>query len=320
MVYELYLDSLFLVNFVMNLYLLELVNLRTLRTAPRRRVAAGAALGALAYMAPFFFPGPGWLKLSLGFLAGTAGMIKFTFRARSFRAFFRVGEKLLWYSFLMGGGLLFVIGTVPALREKLLTVFGILGAGAVLFLALSWQNERKNGRRFCRAVLVGKGARITVNALIDTGNSLTEPISGKPVSIIDRHVFEGLWREGEPEGYRAVPYHSIGKKRGILQGYLLPELLLEIDGMTKICRNVYVGVSEELLSAEENLEEERFQTAHGCSTAGRPAVCGSKSLKEGHFQTSHECSTADSPPVCRGESYKMILNPRLLEADESAAV
>lgn len=285
MIYELYLDSLFLINFVMNLYLLELVNRRTLRTATRRRVAAGAALGALAYLAPFFFPGPGWLKLSLGFLAGAVGMIEFTFRAKTLKAFFRIGEKLLWYSFLMGGGLLFVIRTVPALREKLLTVFGILGAGAVLFFALSWQRDRKNGKHFCKAVLVGKGARITVNALVDTGNSLTEPISGKPVSIIDRHVFEGLWREGEPEGYRAIPYHSIGKKRGILQGYLLPELLLEIDGMTKTCRNVYVGVSDDIFSEGENLEEERFRTAHGRSTV----------------------------------SYKMILNPRLLEADECAA-
>ena len=53
-----------------------------------------------------------------------------------------------------------------------------------------------------------------------------------------------------PEGFRAIPYHSIGKKRGILQGYLLPELKIEIDGEVKLCRDVYVAVSEELCGEE----------------------------------------------------------------------
>ena len=45
--YELYVDSLFLLNFIMNLYLLILVDNSTLRTATAGRLAAGAAVGAL---------------------------------------------------------------------------------------------------------------------------------------------------------------------------------------------------------------------------------------------------------------------------------
>lgn len=82
-----------------------------------------------------------------------------------------------------------------------------------------------------------------VTALIDSGNSLTEPISGKPVSIIDRGVFCELWEQNAP--FRAIPYRSIGKKHGILQGYLLPELKIEMEGIEKRFENVYVAVSEE---------------------------------------------------------------------------
>ena len=99
----------------------------------------------------------------------------------------------------------------------------------------------------CRATLIRDGARVTVAALIDSGNSLTEPISGKAVSVVDEKVFRSLWGNGG-QGYRAIPYHSIGKSRGILEGYLLPELRLEVNGMCKTFRNVYIAVSPECIS------------------------------------------------------------------------
>ena len=43
--YELYIDSLFFLNFIMNLFLLFLVDRSTLRMASPGRMAAGAAVG-----------------------------------------------------------------------------------------------------------------------------------------------------------------------------------------------------------------------------------------------------------------------------------
>ena len=50
MVYELYVDSLFLINFVMNLYLLILVDQSCMRTATRMRILLGACVGAVVYV------------------------------------------------------------------------------------------------------------------------------------------------------------------------------------------------------------------------------------------------------------------------------
>ncbi len=86
-----------------------------------------------------------------------------------------------------------------------------------------------------------------MTALIDSGNSLFEPISGKPVCVVGRTVFEALW-EGAQEGFRAVPYHSIGKSRGILPAYLLAELWVETGGMEYRFADVYVAVSDEEVS------------------------------------------------------------------------
>ena len=144
--------------------------------------------------------------------------------------------------------MLFLIKRVPFLRKSMGGIAGILGMGTAAFLLFSWAQERQRGKEcVCRVSLVNGLEKVSVSALIDSGNSLVEPISGKPVSIIEKDVFASLWKK-EPDYYRAVPFHSIGKKRGMLKGFLLPEIHIERDGLVKVCHDVYVAVSEEQIA------------------------------------------------------------------------
>lgn len=250
MYYEIYIDSLFLVNFVMNLYLLILVNTGVYRTATRLRLLLGAAMGAVVYLLPFFLGGSVWLKILIGMIVGTCLMIFVAFPINSLRAFWKITERLLCMSFLMGGGVLFLLQRAPVIRRHTQGIFGVMGAGAFVFLLVAYLQEQKRKKNYtCRVTLSGRDGKMKVAALVDSGNSLVEPISGKPVSVIDKSVFYGLWRE-PPELYRVIPYHSIGKKRGMLKGYLLSEIQIEVEGVTKSCRDVYVAVSEESITGE----------------------------------------------------------------------
>ncbi len=257
MFYEIYVDSLFLVNFVMNLYLLLLVNQSMFRTATRLRVILGAAVGAVLYLIPFLWSGYVWLKLFLGLGVGTVAMLFTAFHIRSIRAFWQILERLFLWSLLMGGTLLFLIKRIPYLRKSMTGIAGVLGMGTVIYLIFTYFLEhRKDKECVCPVTLICGGTKIKVYALIDSGNSLIEPISGKPVSIIETQLFESLWKEA-PLYYRAIPFHSIGKKRGILQGYLLSEIRIEIDGVEKICKDVYVAVcDEQICGMEENSTED----------------------------------------------------------------
>ncbi|MCM1569294.1 MAG: sigma-E processing peptidase SpoIIGA [Roseburia sp.] len=252
MYYEVYADSLFLINVVMNLYLLILVNHSSFHTASGKRLVLGAVAGACFYLLPFWGGGVLWRKQLLGYFAGTLTMLFLAFPIRSARAFFRILEKLFFYALLMGGILLLLIKSFPGMRSCMDSIFGVMGAGAVVFLLLrqSYLRSLKNAAdSICRATLIRGGERMTVDALLDSGNSLIEPVSGKPVCIVEASVWGKLWQE-HGEGYRAVPYHSVGKKRGILQGYLLQELQLELGGLVKVFRDVYIAVSEEELSGD----------------------------------------------------------------------
>ncbi|MDE6167617.1 MAG: sigma-E processing peptidase SpoIIGA [Acetatifactor sp.] len=248
--YELYADSLFVINFVMNLYLLFLVDRSTFRTATPGRLLLGAAFGGFSSLLPFVLSAPGLLKQVLGMAAGAAGMIVITFSVKRFRTFLKLLEKLLVYSFCMGGALLFLVQTFPGIRAALTGVCGILGAGGILCLFLGRICKGKGQEdSICRAVLIHGTRKAAVNALIDSGNSLTEPLSGSPVSVVDEDIFRKLWGDSV-QGCRVIPYHSIGKRRGILMGYLLPELRLEVGGLERTFRRVYIAVSKEEIASD----------------------------------------------------------------------
>lgn len=253
--YELYVDSLFMINLVMNLYVLMLVDRSTFRAAGPGRLLLGAALGAGCYLLMFLLNIPVPLKLLLGG-AGAVGMLPVTFPVRGLRNLIKLVKKTLFFSFCMGGALLFLLRYI-AVEEGVLTgMFGILGAGGIVFLFLRhlhWERNPKGDR--CRVTLVRGLKRVTVEALIDSGNSLAEPISGRPVSVVDVWVLQELWGEDE-RLYRAIPYHSIGKARGILEGYLVPELHVELDGVRKVFHNSYIAVSPERISASDVPEAE----------------------------------------------------------------
>ena len=256
MQYELYVDRLFLVNFVMNLYLLLLVDRSTLRTATRGRLLLGAVAGGIWGLMPFLLPGPVLLKGGATAVAGTVGMLLISFPVKGFRMFLRLLEKLLLYSFCMGGTLLFLIRSVPQLRNFLTGIFGILGAGGLTFLFLFHFKERKvHEDSICRAELICGDEHLHVMALVDSGNSLVEPISGRPVCIVTESILDGL-RKALPPGCRAIPYHSIGKRRGVLEGYLLPELVLDLDGIRKSFVKVYIAASPQGISETERTEAE----------------------------------------------------------------
>lgn len=255
MYYELYIDSLFLINFTMNLYVLFLTNRKLGRTATRRRLLLGAALGAAGYCVSFFIPFRFPLVKNLFlFSAVSILMVKITFRHKGLRAFLKICSTMLLYTFLFGGCLMFLFRRVPFLKENAFGIWGIMGIGGIIYILVSYLYEKNSRQKeaLCDVCLKNNGHTLSVKALIDTGNSLVEPLSGKPVSILEKEIMEALLADGEPKGFRVVPYRSIGKENGILQAYEISEMIIERDGMKKICNNIYIGISEAAVSAGSN--------------------------------------------------------------------
>ena len=89
-----------------------------------------------------------------------------------------------------------------------------------------------------------------MNALLDTGNGLIEPISKKAVCLVGKEYFEQKWvKEGErnyfqPQKFRAIPYHAVGTPKGILSGYEMDRLIIYTDERKVEIQKPMIGISE----------------------------------------------------------------------------
>lgn len=111
----------------------------------------------------------------------------------------------------------------------------------VVFL-LCMAGKSGPGRRYVPVKITHGGKVVALLALLDTGNTLKDPISGKSVLVADALVAEQLLGLGEGElaspietlsagkrmGLRLIPYCAIGQRAGLLLG-LKPDSMT-IDG------------------------------------------------------------------------------------------
>lgn len=223
-----YIDSVFLVNLVMDLFLLTLTAKTLKKTATFLRLSAGSVMGAAGYCLILCLPGISYpFKVLFGMLPVTFGMIKLGCGTRGAKELLYGTGYLFTYSFLLGGFMLFLIKRIPFLEKHRNSACMILLTGYIgFFLCKKGIASYKKGKEnhFCKVEIEGDSSRISVYALIDTGNGLIEPVSGKPVAILEEEIWQRMKKWKRPEKYKIIPYHSIGKEKGILEGY-------EVDGI-----------------------------------------------------------------------------------------
>lgn len=261
MVYEIYLDSLFVEVFFWQYCVLSLTNAGFYKASGRWRILFGAVLGTLGYLLSLFLPFPAFGRIAFA-AACSGGALWFTFSVKSFPVFLKVLGNYLKYAILLGGSMLLVLRLPFAGMRggkfflSLLTLCLMTAAG----FAMQRRSGAERAKNTGRAVLLREGKKICVDALVDSGNSLTEPISGKPVCVLDQNTARALWGEGvlqmgsslsgDEIPFRMIPYRSVGKK-GLMKGYLLPEMRLELGGPSVTFYDVYMAVSPQDLTKEE---------------------------------------------------------------------
>ncbi|WMC92232.1 sigma-E processing peptidase SpoIIGA [Kineothrix sp. MB12-C1] len=252
-VYEINIDSLFLINFVMNLYLYSLISRTLGRTATRTRIWGISIGGTAVFCLMLLLPGiPVFIKRFIGPVLINMIMTAVIFKVRQIGEVVRCTGYLFVYAFFLGGLMKFLFANVTFLHNKTESIWYILGAGWFGYAILSWWNEQIRKRKACHVypvTLSGYGKTVTLKALSDTGNSLREPISGKPVSVIEEGALGELALIKMPEKLKIIPYHSVGKENGILEGYEVPELMIEREEGTIRWQKVIVGISTNKISA-----------------------------------------------------------------------
>lgn len=286
--YTVYVDEMFLGNLVMNYAILWLTARISQRCPCWWRIVLAAGLGAL-YAFSIVLPGPQllqglWAKVAVSILMlwvtfGPLPAVQLALLAGLFYlTSFGVGGLVFGFSFLLGGetaeGL---AGLVSLPRE-------CFWPAIALSLAVVWLVGKKVTPRLRLRFLKGLfyvplkitlyGRHRSVNALLDTGNELIDPLTKHPVIVVEyaaindllprllREVFEkqaetdfpalleALKEKRWATRFRLVPFRSLGQSAGLLLGFRPDQVEIVYGTQAVQLRNVVIAIHKHQLSPE----------------------------------------------------------------------
>ena len=207
--------------------------------------AAGfGALYAVA-MRSGYFPQLNWLpcQLALAVLMTLVGV-------RVEKAMdLLIGTLMLVGGTVFMGGVQILLNRIMGGQTLLSLVLGAMGGGTALVVALEARAHKLE--RWEAQVQIKRGEyTVHLNALIDTGNRLHEPLSGLPVLIVGvdriKRLLPSELIPSEPErilppGFRLVAYGALGAQ-GKMACFLPEELLVSYGDGWMRAPDVWVAV------------------------------------------------------------------------------
>lgn len=246
-----YADVLIVLNLFINFFILKLTAALCRDRCRTLRVLLGALVGAL-FSLYIFLPTSGFLVETIFRLSMSGVIILTCFGFDSFKSFLRrtavfFGASFLYAGAMMGvwalcgterlainNGIVYVdISPIVLILATLASYFGIT---LIRWLAKKHAYE---GKRCRLAITVGKKT-VVITALVDTGHSLTDTLTGKQVLIVEEKVANRLLTAiptpelvmaggKTPNGFRMIPYSAIGG-HGLLPAFEADKVELELSG------------------------------------------------------------------------------------------
>lgn len=242
-------------------------------------------MGAVLYCIALFLPFQGnHLEYGIYFILVAAVMVRICFQVNRWQRW--IAYVILQYSVagILGGlinGIYYGLQTKAPMQtaweagvgrevQRLTLVWFLimaLLAGMIFYIGSRYFYRRKqrDNERYRAFLRLGKQTG-TVKALLDTGNSLIEPISHAPVVVGDLTGLSELFDQEEQEQIkvfystgsyegekkiRLIPYHAVGVKTGILISYPIDEVVLwkEEEPMIRK-KGIYLAVSPICVSGD----------------------------------------------------------------------
>lgn len=285
MYYEVYIDIVFLTNLLMDYILLRIVGRLFQCRGNRRRCLLAAAMGALFSCLILYIQSDAGPIAAILLHGGCAvGMVRVGCGLKKGGLLIKGVITLYLAAFLCGG--FWEAATVTSDGGCSPRTFLILLAGVCLALcAAAYLSDsfRVRMKHIYPITLSYQGKVQPAYGFYDTGNLLTDPVSGEPVSIVEPEILETML-SGELVDKLKHLQENPGELKSTELACLKPHYLT--------CRTV--GQAGELLLAV-TLEDLCIHTPREAVHVSRPV-----------FALSFE-------PFALGNEYKVLLNSRLLD-------
>ena len=273
---EIYADIVFLVNFLMNSFILWAIGRLCRQKIRYLRLLAGSLIMALMYVCTIIM-----LPFSQGLSALISAVmistgIAVAFRPQNARVF--LGQLFIGYlcSFTLGGlGMAMFYNTgLPGVSWTLLIICIIAAYIIIKFALRLLESTTMKKQMLCpMTIYVGDDA-MSLQVLVDTGHSLQDPLNNAPVIIAEFDSVKELLPDGVRlmfyeqqeinlsvlltastgngfyERIRMIPFVSLGRTNGMLVGFRPDKVALFTEQRQWFREDVIVGIYTRKLSGD----------------------------------------------------------------------
>ena len=253
-IYKIYIDTYFLFNFWMNLWVLFLCRFLIASRVKKIKILFAAMMAATGEVWVLCIPfGGSSIKILVGFGGVTALVIYWLFRPRCREYFFKLLSCFYFSIFILGGTFL-LLETMWEGKRISMYVWGVL----VVFMVFIVEKVyiRVTAKSDFREVVltISENRMCRVWALVDSGNGLVEPISGSSVSVVEEEAVVAYKDLFQKEKFRLVPFHSVGKERGMLEAYFIDKMEIKNEGESWSVKNPMIAIAKEKISTSGNYQ------------------------------------------------------------------
>ena len=261
MKYTIYIDVFFMVNLAMDTILLKLASSYIKPHTTFLRCLAGGAVGSLTSSLSLFLSYDNMIvHMFITYIFTAMAMVVVAFGKCSISQLMKRMLALYFVTILTGGamnlvydytyfgymlhGIFSSVFASPMSLVRMMVYTGI--SYAVLWLISRMMKQNRSVSHYAKVKLCLKGKSVTLTGLIDSGNSLIDPYYGKIVHIAEysslQKILEGV--DIHSEKYRLVPFHSLGRRNGLVEVIEFDEIVVSMAGR--------MGDDEQIIYTEKN--------------------------------------------------------------------
>lgn len=282
---EIYADILFFVNFIMTFFVFYISNYLVKHKASLMRISLITFFSTTLYILMILFVPFTKTISAVSMPLIIFASVYFVYKPSLVNEFIKLVMIVFSVSFCVAGGSMAVFyyinieAIIYNINSGEFSIKVLIVSSIVIYIfikyGLHWYDKvLVKKQTFYEVRLFNNNFTLTLNALLDTGNTLREPITNKPVVVVEfisikdilpnslKVVFyekqednlDKLLEVGASANIRLIPFKSVGQKNGLLIG-------IKIDKLEVIKENTIVHNDAIIAICNFELSSDKFYNA-----------------------------------------------------------
>lgn len=282
-----YLDIVFVENIIMNYIILFATGIICKEKIRQIRIIISSIIGSI-YSVAYYITEITLYATIIAKILLSVVMVYIAFSSKNLKKTFKLLIIFYLTSFAFGGcafailyyikpqNILYQNGKFIGLYPLKIAILGGLLGFLIINIAFKLVKNKLNMEDiFCNLKICNNGKEQTLRAMIDTGNLLKDPITNSPVIIIEKNKLSNILPKEILENtekiingkyefsdeylkyaskFRVLPFSSLGKQNGMLLGFKVDKIEVEINDEEIIRDDAIVGIYDKKLSNRNQYE------------------------------------------------------------------